>query len=53
MEKWRIQCGPKSSSVEEMSLLSWTVESQAQIETPAHLAKLLDSSAQVEEELQL
>ena len=53
MEKWRIQCGPKSSSVEEMSLLSWTVEAQTQRETPAHLAKLLDSPAQVEEELQL
>uniref|UniRef100_A0A671TTQ9 SRCR domain-containing protein n=1 Tax=Sparus aurata TaxID=8175 RepID=A0A671TTQ9_SPAAU len=39
MEKWRLQCGPKSSSVEAMSLLSWTVEPQAQIETPAHLAK--------------
>ncbi|KAM8769758.1 uncharacterized protein AB9X84_003808 [Acanthopagrus schlegelii] len=46
MEKWRLQCGPKSSSVEAMSLLSWTVEPQAQIETPAHLVKLLDSPAQ-------
>ena len=53
MEKWRLQCGPKSSSVEAMSLLSWTVEDQAQLETPAHLEKLLDSPAQVEEELQL
>ncbi|TDG98467.1 hypothetical protein EPR50_G00200570 [Perca flavescens] len=46
MEKWRLQCGPKSSNVEAMSLLSWTVEAQAQIETPAHLEKLLDSPAQ-------
>ena len=53
MEKWRLQCGPESSSVEAMSLLSWTVEPQAQIGTPAHLAKLLDSPAQVGEELQL
>lgn len=53
MEKWRLRCGPKSSSVEAMSLLSWTVEAQAQLETPAHLEKLLDSPAQVEEELQL
>ena len=54
MEKWRLQCGPKSSSVEAMSLLSWTVEDQTQLEEPAHLVKLLDSPAhQVEEELQL
>uniref|UniRef100_A0A8P4GF13 SRCR domain-containing protein n=1 Tax=Dicentrarchus labrax TaxID=13489 RepID=A0A8P4GF13_DICLA len=53
MEKWRLQCGPKSSSVEAMSLLSWTVEAQAQLETPAHLEKLFYSPAQVEEELQL
>ncbi|XP_032396244.1 scavenger receptor cysteine-rich type 1 protein M130 [Etheostoma spectabile] len=37
METWRLQCGPKSSSVEAMSLLCWTVT--AQIETPALLAK--------------
>ena len=36
-----------------MSLLSWTVGAQAQLETPAHLERLLDSPAQVEEELQL
>ena len=53
MEKWRLQCGPKSSSVEAMSLLSWTVEPQAQIETPAHLAKLSDSPAQVRNDLEL
>ena len=53
MEQWRLQCGPKSSSVEAMSQLSWTVEVQAQLEAAAHLAKLLDSPAQVEEELQL
>ncbi len=35
------------------SLLSWTVEYPAQLETPAHLAKLLGSPAQVGEELQL
>uniref|UniRef100_A0A668U0G5 Scavenger receptor cysteine-rich type 1 protein M130-like n=1 Tax=Oreochromis aureus TaxID=47969 RepID=A0A668U0G5_OREAU len=46
MVKWRLQCGAKSSSVEAMSLLSWTVEAQAQLETAAHLAKLLDSPAQ-------
>ena len=46
MEKWRLQCGPESSSVEAMSLLSWTVEHQTQLEAPAHLAKLLDSPAQ-------
>ena len=40
METWRLQCGPKSSSVEAMSLLSWTVTAQTQIETPAHLEKL-------------
>ncbi|XP_013770200.1 scavenger receptor cysteine-rich type 1 protein M130-like [Pundamilia nyererei] len=51
--QWRLQCGAKSCSVEAMSLLSWTVEAQAQLETAAHLAKLLDSPAQVEEELQL
>ena len=49
MEKRRLQCGPKSSSVEVVSLLSWTVGAQAQLETPAHLEKLLDSPAQVEE----
>uniref|UniRef100_A0A668ARM7 SRCR domain-containing protein n=1 Tax=Myripristis murdjan TaxID=586833 RepID=A0A668ARM7_9TELE len=53
MEKQRLQCGPKSSSVKAVSPLSWTVEAQAQLETPAHLAKLLDSPVQVEEELQL
>ena len=53
METRRLQCGPESSSVEAMSLLSWTVEAPAQIEPPAHLAELLDSPAQVEEELQL
>ena len=47
MEKGRLQCGPKSSSVEAMSLLSWTV-AQPQRETPAHLAQLLASPAQVE-----
>ncbi|XP_049419906.1 collagen alpha-1(XIV) chain-like [Epinephelus fuscoguttatus] len=46
MENWRLQCGPKSSSVEVTSLLSWTVEAQTLIITPAHLAKLLDSPAQ-------
>uniref|UniRef100_A0A3B4UQG7 SRCR domain-containing protein n=1 Tax=Seriola dumerili TaxID=41447 RepID=A0A3B4UQG7_SERDU len=39
--------------VEAMSLLSWTVEAQTQLEPPAHLAKLLDSPAQVEVGLQL
>ena len=52
MEQWRLQCGPKSSSVEAMSQLSWTVEAQAQLEPAAHLAKLLDSPAQVQVELQ-
>ncbi|KAI4821313.1 hypothetical protein KUCAC02_029251, partial [Chaenocephalus aceratus] len=37
--------GPKSSSVEAMSLLSWTV-AQPQREAPAHLAQLLASPAQ-------
>ncbi|XP_045885961.1 CD5 antigen-like [Micropterus dolomieu] len=46
MEKQGPQCGQKSSSVEAMSLLSGTVEAQAQLETPAHLAKLLNSPAQ-------
>ena len=36
-----------------VSLLSWTVGAQAQLQTPAHLERLLDSPAQVEEELQL
>ena len=49
MEKQRLQRGPKSSSVEAVSLLSWTVGAQAHLETPAHLEKLLDSPAQVEE----
>jgi len=47
MEKGRLQWGPKSSSVEAMSLLSWTV-AQPQREAPAHLAQLLASPAQVE-----
>ena len=51
MEQWRLQCGPQSSSVEATSQLSWTVEAQAQLEAAAHLAKLLDSPAQVQVEL--
>lgn len=43
--------GPKSSSVKGQNLLSWAVETEAQLETPAHLAKLLDLHAQVEEDL--
>ena len=50
MEKWRLQCGPKSSSVKATSLFSWTVEPQTQLETPAHLTRLLDSPAQVKHE---
>ncbi|KAG7229527.1 hypothetical protein INR49_031951 [Caranx melampygus] len=46
MEKRRLQCGPKSSSVRAVSQLSWTVEAQTQLEAPAHLAKLLVSPAQ-------
>ena len=42
-----LQCGPKSSSVKAVSLFSWTVEPQTQLETPAHLTRLLDSPAQV------
>ncbi|XP_042371012.1 uncharacterized protein LOC121964896 isoform X3 [Plectropomus leopardus] len=49
MKRWRLQCGPKSSTVKAMSLLSWTVE--AQIETPAHLAKLSASPAQILQEI--
>uniref|UniRef100_A0A672GTM5 SRCR domain-containing protein n=1 Tax=Salarias fasciatus TaxID=181472 RepID=A0A672GTM5_SALFA len=53
METCRLPGGAQSSSVEAMSLLCWTVEAQAQLEAAAHLVKLLDSPAQVEEELQL
>ena len=53
METCRLPGGAQSSSVEAMSLLSWTVEAQAQLEAAAHLLKLLDSPAQVEDELQL
>ena len=47
MEKGGLQWGPESSSVEAMSLLSWPV-APPQRETPAHLAQLLASPAQVE-----
>ena len=50
MEKGKVHSGIKSSSVEAQSPVSWTVTPQTQLETPAHLAVLLDSSAQVLEE---
>ncbi|TNN26115.1 hypothetical protein EYF80_063748 [Liparis tanakae] len=50
METARVQCGPKSSTARATRQFSWIVT--ASLETPALLAKLLDSPAQVEEELQ-
>ena len=46
-----LQCGPKSSSVKAVSLFSWTAEPPTQLETPAHLTRLLNSPAQVEVQL--
>ncbi|MEQ2287341.1 hypothetical protein AMECASPLE_011372 [Ameca splendens] len=52
-EKWRLQCGAESCCVKATSLLCWTVAAvTVQLETAAHLVKLLDSPVQVEEDLQ-
>ena len=47
MEKGRVQSGLQSSSVKAMNHISWIVTPLAQLESPAHLAMLLDSPAQV------
>ena len=44
-------CGPNSSSVKALSLFSETVEPQTQLETAAHLSRLLFSLVQVEDKL--
>ncbi|MEQ2181873.1 hypothetical protein GOODEAATRI_016101 [Goodea atripinnis] len=47
MEKWRLQCGAESCCVKAMSLLCWSVAAvTVQLETAAHLVKLLDSPVQ-------
>ena len=52
MEKGRLQCQAKSTSVKAMRLVLSTVSSQTQLETPAHLTRLLDSPAhQVKDKL--